>query len=164
MRTLIVAMLIIMVAGTANAITLQQAKDEANVWVNTYKDDVFARVMECINEGNPRICHTAWIATTLPNTLPGAGALATVTFDDPGRRVENVCGTCYDPSRGTFAIAGIVTLPATGPVRLRIEIRNSPQGWGVVIIARFKRALTIYRRRFAYGFAQGSGWKEVIEP
>lgn len=157
----IVFLLAFVAAGPSIAITLEEAQSEAHTWTVTRQDAIQNRVDDCIAEGNPRICHTAWAASVLPNTAPADSALATVTLDDPGRYMTTPCGDCYDSNSGTFALAGI-SIPATAPLNAKINIAGSEsQTWGVQLVIRIQFDGTVYERGYGRGIFSGFAWREL---
>lgn len=142
-------------------ITLQQATQQAHDWVIARQDAILNRVEECITE-NPRLCHTAWAASVIPNTLPSASELATVTLDDPGRLASTSCGDCYI-DEGKFAQAGI-NIPATAPVNAKLNIAGpTDQGWGVQLVIRIRYDGVLYERGYGRGIFDGFAWRVVEE-
>ena len=148
----------LLVASSAQAITLPQAKSEATAWVTARGDVILDRIIACIAEGNPRVCHTAWVSSNTPNTTAAAGSLATVTFDDPGRLDQ--CG--LPTGRGSYVNAGIA-IPASGPVNVKINIAKSKVGWGAQVVIEIRHAGTLYRRGFGRGIFAGFAWQKVVE-
>jgi len=152
---------LVLFAGTAQAITLEEAQDQASAWVEARKEVINDRVMACISEGNPRLCHTAWAASVLPNTDPLDAQLATVTLDDPGRYVSGPCASCFT-GEGTFAAAGIA-IPGTAPMNAKINIQRAPNGWGVQLVVRVQYDGTIYEKGYGRGTFSGFAWHAVEE-
>jgi hypothetical protein len=158
-----IALLLALLASPAAAqITLQEAQAEAHQWIIARQDTILDRIQTCIVEGNPRVCHTAFAASVTANTDPSDSALATITLDDPGQPVSTLCGDCFDPTKGTFAIAGIA-IPATAPVNARVDIARSKQGWGVQVVIRIRYDGVLYERGYARGILEGFPWTEVTE-
>lgn len=160
MRTFALAVIIAAFAAPASAITPQQAKDEAHNWVVTRADIIQDRILECVTEGNPHVCHTGWAASVTANTDPADPALATQTLDDLGFYTEHVCGGCYT-GNGTFAEAGI-GIPATAPINFRINIHYNGQ-WGVELVIRVKYDGVEYERGYGKGIAEPFTWREVVD-
>lgn len=160
MRTF-ASLLLLLLAVPAGAITLGEATTEAHQWVVARQDAILSRIETCITEGSPRLCHTAWAASTTANTVAADSALATTTLDDPGRQLVTGCGTCFDPSQGTFAAAGIA-IPATAPLNAKINIARGPGGWGVQLVVRIKYEGTEYERGYGRGIFESFAWREVV--
>ena len=148
----------LLMAQSAWAITLQEAQTEAHNWIVARQDAILDRVETCIGE-NPRKCHTAWAATTTPNTAPTDSQLATVTLDDPGRLYSTSCGNCY-VDEGTFAQAGI-NIPATAPINAKLNIARNKQGWGVQLVIRIRYDGVLYERGYGRGIFEGFAWRQV---
>lgn len=161
MKTFYALLLALLVAGPASAITANQAKAEAEAWVAARQDVILDRVITCITDGDPRLCHTAWAASVTPNTAPADSALATVTLDDPGRLVSTSCGQCYI-DEGNFSQAGI-NIPATAPVNAKINIARGPGGWGAQLVIRVRYDGVLYERGYGKGIFDGFGWQAVEE-
>lgn len=162
MRNFILSMFVLALAAPAHAITAAQAAAEAEAWVASRQDVILDRVITCITEGDPSLCHTAWAASITPNTAPTDSALATVTLDDPGRLLVTGCGTCYDPTQGTFAEAGIA-IPATAPINAKLNVARGPGGWGAQLVIRIRFNLVLYERAYGKGIFDGFDWREVEE-
>ncbi len=162
MRELLAALALVAVtaAPASAAITLAQAKSEAVAWVTARQTVILDRIIACIAEGTPRLCHTAYAASTLPNTAPTDNVLATVTLDDPGRQVTGACSTCF-LDVGKFSQAGI-SIPATAPLNAKINIARSKAGWGAQLVVRIQYDGTLYERGFGRGIFAGFAWREVI--
>jgi len=162
MRTFVLCFAIVACGAiSANAITLEEAQAEAHAWTIARAEIIQDRVIECISEGNPRLCHTAWAASATPNTAPADSSLATVTLDDPGRLVTGPCDTCYI-DQGKFSQAGI-NIPATAPINAKINIAKSPGGWGAQLVIRIRYDGVLYERGYGKGIFDGFSWREVEE-
>lgn len=148
-------------AISGECLTLEEAQADAHAWVVARRDAISTRVFGCIDEGNPRLCHTAWAASTTPNTAPTDSNLATVMLDDPGRLVTGPCDSCYLPE-GRFSDAGI-SIPASAPVNAKINIAKNKSGWGVQLVIRIQYDGTIYERGYGRGIFDGFAWREVNE-
>ena len=157
MRTLFIVGALMLVPTLSHAITPAQAKAEAEAWVLSRQEAILDRVMTCITE-NPYLCHTAWAASTTPNTAPSDSALATVTLDDPGRL--DVCGA--PTGEGTFSAAGIA-IPATAPINAKLNIAKGPGGWGAQLVIEVKYDGVLYQRAYGRGIFEGFDWTEVTE-
>jgi len=155
-------LVLLALACPASAITANQARAEAEAWVAARQDVILDRVITCITEGDPSLCHTAWAASVTPNTAPAASALATVTLDDPGRQLVTGCGTCFDPTQGTFAAAGI-SIPATAPVNAKLNVARGPGGWGAQLVIRVRYDGVLYERGYGKGIFSGFDWQAVEE-
>ena len=163
MRRILLALCFVLIAPHASwAISAAQARAEAEAWVAARQDVILDRVITCITEGDPSLCHTAWAASVTPNTAPADSALATVTLDDPGRQVVTSCGTCFVPSDGTFAAAGIA-IPATAPVNAKLNVARGPGGWGAQLVIRVRYDGVLYERGYGKGIFNGFDWRAVEE-
>jgi len=170
LRSLLAAF-VLLIATSANAITLEEAQQAAHQWVVARQDVIMNRVEDCITEGNPRPCHTGWAASVVPNTAPADSSLATVTLDDPGHIQVTCCGTC-PLGTGSFAQAGIA-IPATAPLNAKLDIAGSGPGvrdpetgtfnWGVQLRIRIRYDGILYERGYGKGFFSGFPWREVEE-
>lgn len=158
---LLAALLAVLPVGARAQVTLQEARDEAHAWIVARKDAITTRVQACVDEGNPRLCHTAWAASTMCNTLPTDSGLCTVTLDDPGRHVTGLCDSCFT-GEGQFADAGI-SIPATAPVNAKLSIYKRTSTWkdGVQLVVRFQYDGTLQERAYGTGIAPSFGWREV---
>jgi len=165
MRILKLTVLAVFLTVPASAITLGEATTEAHQWVLARQEAILDRVETCIVESTSKPkaseCHPAWVASVLPNTDPADSQLATVTFDDPGRRASTVCGDCFT-GQGTYAQAGI-NIPATGPLNAKLNVSKAPAGWGVQLVIRIMYDGTIYERGYGRGVFAGFTWREVSE-
>lgn len=161
MKSLLVVIGMLLATSSASAqITLQEAQAEADTWVSTRWTTIKDRVKTCVTEGDPSLCHTAWAATTTPNTAPTDSALATVTLDDPGRLVTGPCDTCYT-GEGTFAAAGI-SIPATAPLNAKINIGKSTSGRGEQLVIEIQYDGEKYWKAWGDAILPGFDWR-VLE-
>jgi hypothetical protein len=160
-KLFLIALLVAFPAAAEAQITLQQARDEAHAWIVARKDAIIARVQACVDEGDPRLCHTAWAASAMCNTLPTDSQLCTITLDDPGRYVTGPCDSCFT-GEGQFADAGI-SIPATAPVNAKLNIFKRAVSWkdGVQLVVRFMYDGTIQERAYGTGIAPSYGWREM---
>lgn len=158
MRRLILTLCFVLVASHSWAITAAQARAEAEAWVAARQDVILDRVIACISEGTPSLCHTAFAASVTPNTAPADPALATVTLDDPGRL--DVCGV--PTGEGSFAAAGIA-IPATAPVNAKLNVARGPGGWGAQLVIRVRYNGILYERGYGKGIFEGFDWVQVEE-
>jgi hypothetical protein len=141
----IVALVALVALGTiAGADTLAASRAEADARLEQIWPTVQDRVLACVTE-NPRLCHTAWSASSLCNTLNGDPGLCSMAQDDPGRL--DVCG--LPSGTGTFAGAGL-TLPANDVFAFRVEIHWRGT-WGIRVWVRLRHAGTTYERAKGLG-------------
>lgn len=162
MRQIILAAVLLGLAANANAISLEECFAQADAWIQPRLGTIRARVVACVQEGNPRVCHTAWAASVTPNTVAADPALATVTLDDPGTYASTVCGDCFTGEQ-TFAAAGIA-IPATAPVNAKVNIFFPPDRvWNGQLVAEFQYEGVKYQRGYGGGGAPSFAWREVTE-
>lgn len=147
-------------AAPVGAITLAQAQAEADAWVQPRLDTIRNRVVACVQEGNPRVCHTAWASSSTPNTVAADPALKTVTFDDPGTYATTTCGDCFTGQQ-TYAQAGIA-IPTSGPVNAKVNIFFPPDKlWSGQLVVEIQYEGVKYQRGYGGGGAPSFGWREV---
>jgi len=162
MRILKLTVLAVFLTVPASAITLQEAQAEAEAWVAPRLDTLRNRVVDCVQEGNPRICHTAWAASVTPNTTAASPALATVTLDDPGRITVDQCDNECATGEGTYAAAGIA-IPATAPVNAKINIYFPPDRvWSGQLVVEILYEGVKWQRGYGGGGAPSFDWIEVV--
>jgi hypothetical protein len=162
MRSIKLALLLLLLPVVASAqITLQEAQDEADAWINPRIPDLTTDFEGCVATNPLSDCHPTWSSTVLPNTAPTDSALATVTNDDPGPFVTG-CGGCYDDTQQTWVISG-VDIPATSPVQMRTNTYQAISGTGVQAAFRFSYDGTIWERGVGmFGPAPDEDWREVL--
>lgn len=163
MRTFALALLALLIAGPASAITLAQAQAEAEAWVQPRLNTIRQRVVACVQEGNPRVCHTAFAASVTPNTVAADPALKTVTLDDPGTFANTVCGDCFTGEQ-TYAAAGIA-IPATAPVNAKVNIFFPPDRvWSGQLVVEIQYEGVKYQKGYGGGAAPSFNWTAVVAP
>jgi len=161
MRTLLTLTLLTLLTAPAGAITLGEATTEAHNWIVTRQAAIQNRVLACVTEGNPRLCHTAWAASVTANTVVADSQLATQTFDDLGRVSIDACANECPTGQGTYAAAGI-NIPASAPLNVKIDVHKAPGGWGALVVVKIMYEGTEYIRGYALGQAASFGWQEVV--
>jgi hypothetical protein len=161
MKLWVIVLTLALLPALSHAITLEEAQAEADAWVGPRLSVIRDRVIACVQEGDPSICHTAWAASVTPNTDPVDASLATVTLDDPGRNADTVCGSCFT-GEGTYAGAGIA-IPATAPVNAKVNIFFPPDRvWSGQLVIEIQYNGTLYQRGYGGGGAPSFGWQEVV--
>ena len=155
-RTLAVLALLAASTLASADVTLNQSLTQAEGWVVARQAAILNEVEACISRGTPRLCHTAWAASVLPNTAPTDNSLATVTLDDPGRL--DPCG--LPTEEGTYATAKI-TIPATAPLNAKLNIAKGPGGWGAQLVVRIQYDGVVYERAWGRGIFAGFAWRSV---
>lgn len=158
----VLALSLLPVAAQAQ-VTLGETQDECDAWFAPREAGIWTDWDACaLADSTLRTCHPVLSASVLPNTDPGDSAAATVTNDDPGYFVPNVCDpNCYDDTRGTWAIAAI-DIPVTSPCALRINVQTSPSGQQIVLELQYDG--TPYVRGIGRGAFAGFAWRDNSPP
>lgn len=160
MRKSLLAAFAFLIAVPASAMTLEEAKTEANAWVASRIGDLATEFQACADVDLSK-CHPLWSASVLPNTSSANSALATVTNDDPGIFRQTGCGDCWDDTVGTWEIAG-VDIPRDTPIRLRANSYGNGPSAGIQLVGQFSFNGVVYEKAWTVtNGAPSYDWREV---
>lgn len=173
MRTLLFAALALFLTVPASAITLQETKDQVDLYVSDKWENLLGQVRACVTASteNPKgaECHTAWSVgrgedqTEYCTNDAGSGATVCSMSQQDRGTYETACLGCYTGDQ-TWAEAGY-TIQANAPANFKINIAHAPTGRGEQLLVRFLYDGTLWERAYAdnSGIFPAYDWREVPE-